>query len=132
MKQNKNKLILFLLLLLVFLFTSCDEVLTVVTENENGEKIVTKYISFIGEKVYDNSASFKNWEENDQVDYFLEEIEDECTFTIKNSKDQIVVLGNEESALELKFFEGGYSYMLYMNATTIEQTNKALESAFDY
>ena len=119
MKQNKKKFILLFSLLCVFLFTSCDEVLTVVTENESGEKVVTNYVSFMGNKVYDSSASFKNWKENEVLVSLLEEEGYEYDFTIKNSKDQIVVLGNEYYAFELKYFEGGYSYTLYMSSSAL-------------
>ena len=58
-----KKKLLFLLLscLAAFLLTSCDEVLSVVTVDENGEKVVNNYVSLFADKVYDESVSFKSW-----------------------------------------------------------------------
>ncbi len=58
----KRKLgMLFASCLLVLLITSCDEVLSVVTPGENGEKVVNNYVSMFSDKVYDESVSIKTW-----------------------------------------------------------------------
>lgn len=60
----KKKLgILLLLCLFVFMFTSCDEVLSVITEEKGGEKIVTNYVSMLEDTVYDESAPLKSWQD---------------------------------------------------------------------
>ena len=56
--MKKRLGILLLSCLLALLLTSCDEVLSVVTVGENGEKVVNSYVSMFGDKVYDETASF--------------------------------------------------------------------------
>lgn len=46
--------------LLALLLTGCDEILSVVTCNEEGEKVVNNYISIYGDKVYDATNSIKS------------------------------------------------------------------------
>jgi len=91
----------------------CDDVLSVVTLNEKGEKVVHSYISLMSDTVYDSTASLKNWRDiTEDNDLSLEGL----LFTIVNKKENIVVLGNDEVALEITFFEGGYKYTAYMSA----------------
>lgn len=108
----KKKLgILLLLCLLVFMFTSCDEVLSVVTEGEGGEKIVTNYFSMLEDTVYDESASLKSWQD---ITLFEKDIEmDDLLFKIENKKDNVVVFGSKEAAVELSFFEGGFKFKFF-------------------
>ena len=49
--------------LLAFLLTSCDEVLSVVTAGKDGEKVVNNYVSVISDKVYDDTVTFKSWQD---------------------------------------------------------------------
>jgi len=46
-------------------------------------------------------------------------------FTIVSVKENIVVLGTAESAIEIKFFDGGYRYTAFVSA---EAFSKAFES----
>lgn len=105
---------------LALLLTSCDEVLSVVTLDENDEKVVNNYISMFGDTVYDESISLKSWRDIDLFgdDDFLEM--DDLLFKIENKKENIVVLGDEEAAIEISFFDGGYKYTIFssMDALT--------------
>jgi len=98
----------------------CDDVLSVVTLNEKGEKVVHSYISLMKDTVYDSTASLKNWRDIAENEEFSM---DNLLFTIVNKKENIVVLGNDEVAFEINFFEGGYKYTAYMSA-------KGLSDAF--
>jgi hypothetical protein len=93
----------------------CDDVLSVVTVNEKGEKVIHTYISLIGETVYDATVSLRNWRDMEHLkdDDFSSE---NLLFTIVNSKENIVVLGTVEVAIEIKFFDGGYKYTAFMSA----------------
>ena len=53
--KRKFGVILFSLVLAVLL-TSCDEVLSVVTEGKDGEKKVSNYVSMFSDKVYDETV----------------------------------------------------------------------------
>lgn len=111
-------------LLLVLLLSSCDEVLSIVTAGENGEKIVNNYVSIISDKVYDETITLKSWQDIDFIDdeEFLDT--DDLLFKIENKKENIVVLGDEESAIEISFFEGGYKYTVF---SSIESLNRMFE-----
>lgn len=118
--------ILFLSFLLTFLFLGCDEVLSVVTVNEDGEKVVNNYVSVIGNKVYDESISIKSWQE---IDIFNSESPidmDNLLFKIENKKEKIVVYGDEDSAVEITFFDGGYKYNLYASANSLSNSFDSL------
>lgn len=108
--------------LFAMLLTSCDEVLSVVTVGENGEKVVNNYISMFGDKVYDETVSFKSWRETD----IMKEKEiaemDDLLFTIEDKKENIVVFGDKEAAIELSFFEGGYKYTLFASADSLQKS----------
>ncbi|MBQ5646926.1 MAG: hypothetical protein IIV07_07665 [Treponema sp.] len=111
-------------LLLVFLLSSCDEVLSVVTVGENGEKIVNNYVSVISDKFYDETVTLKFWQDIDFIkdEEFIEI--DDLLFKIENKKENIVVLGDEESAIEISFFDGGYKYTVF---SSIESLNRMFE-----
>lgn len=123
----KKKLgILLFSCLLIILLTSCDEVLSVVTENESGEKVVNNYVSMFDDTVYDESASIKSWRD---IDLFegadIDEIIDDLLFKIENKKENLVVFGNEDAAVEISFFDGGYNYKIY---TSIDSVDQAMNS----
>ena len=102
------------------LLMGCDDFLTVVTVNENGEKVIHSYISLIGDTVYDSTVDLKNWRDMEQIkdgDLLL----DDLLFTIVNKKENIVVLGNAETAIEISFFDGGYKYTAYMSADGLSE-----------
>lgn len=117
--------------LLALLFTGCDEVLSVVTCNEEGEKVVNNYISIFDDKVYDETSSIKSWTDLDIFDDGLVDIDDmdDLLFKIENKKEQIVVLGTEETAVEISFFDGGYNYTLFSSADSL---NNAINSSFNF
>lgn len=121
--KKKIKIFLFSLLLAILL-TSCDEVLSVVTVGENGEKIVNNYMSIISNKVLDETETFKTWQDISIVDD--EEVlkKDKLLFKIENAKEKIVVLGNKEAALEISFFDGGYKYTLYSSMENLNNMFK--------
>jgi hypothetical protein len=98
----------------------CDAVLSVVTVNENGEKVFHNYISLIGDTVYDATVKIKNWQEMEQLkdDDFSSE---NLLFTIVNQKENIVVLGTAEYAMEIKFFDGGYKYTAFMSSDDLSK-----------
>ena len=104
--------------MLSLLLMGCDDVLSVITVNENGEKVVHNYISIIGDTVYDATVSLKNWRD-------LEELKDDdlssidLLFTIVSNKDNIVVFGTAESAAEIKFFDGGYKYTAFVSVDSL-------------
>ncbi|GMO36016.1 MAG: hypothetical protein Ta2F_11900 [Termitinemataceae bacterium] len=98
----------------------CDDVLTIVTVNENGEKVIRSYISIIGDKVYDSTVTLKNWQESEFLkgdDFPL----DNLLFKIVNNKENIVVCGNNESAIEISFFDGGYNYTAYVSSDELSK-----------
>lgn len=99
--------------LLALLLTSCDEVLSVVTAGENGEKKVSNYMSVFRDTVYDETVSLSKWQDLSilEDDEFVES--DELIFKIVNKKENIVVLGDEDSAIEISFFDGGYKYTVF-------------------
>ena len=99
--------------LLALLLTSCDEVLSVVTAGENGEKKVSNYMSVFRDTVYDETVSLGKWQDLSilEDDEFVES--DELIFKIVNKKENIVVLGDEDSAIEISFFDGGYKYTVF-------------------
>ena len=110
--------------LLALLLTSCDEVLSVVTVGENGEKVVNSYVSMFGDKVYDETASFKSWKdiellsEEDAVDM------DDLLFKIESKKENVVVLGDKDAAIEISFFDGGYKYTLFASTDSLSNAFK--------
>ena len=108
-----KKKIWFLMGLFSLFLMGCDDVLTVVTVNEDGEKVIRSYISLIGNTVYDSTVSLRNWRD---VEYIKDGdlSSDNLLFTIMNNKENIVVLGNAEAAMEISFFDGGYKLTMYM------------------
>ena len=108
-------------LLLALVLTSCDEVLSVVTAGENGEKVVHSYVSMIGDKVYDESASINSWKSLDPFDGESVVNMDNLLFKIENKKENIVVFGDEEAAVEISFFDGGYKYTAFIATDALEK-----------
>lgn len=105
--------------LLALLLTSCDEFLSVVTVGENGEKVVNSYVSMFGDKVYDETVSFKSWKD---IEFFGEEDVvdmDDLLFKIENKKENVIVLGDKDAAVEISFFDGGYKYMLFVSTDSL-------------
>ena len=121
----KKKICLALFLcLLAFLLTSCDEVLSVVTVNKDGEKVVNNYVSMFGNKVYDESVTLKSWKDIELFnDYDGIDMED-LLFKIVNKKEKLVVLGDEKAAIEISFFDGGYKYKLF---SSMEELNNMFD-----
>lgn len=122
----KRKLgMLFASCLLVLLITSCDEVLSVVTPGENGEKVVNNYVSMFSDKVYDESVSMKTWNDIDIFeDKDVVEMMDNLLFKIENKKEKIVVLGDKNAAIEISFFDGGYKYTVF---SSMEDLNRMFD-----
>lgn len=124
--MKKKTGILILLLLCAFLFTSCDEVLSVVTENKNGEKVVNNYISMYKNSVYDKSVTIDSWENlvmfkgKNAID------KNKLLFTIKDKKENILVAGDAKSAVEVKFIDEGYTYTIF---SSMDSMNKAFSSS---
>lgn len=108
--------ILFFSLLLAVLLTSCDEVLSVVTAGENGEKIVNNYVSIISDKVYDETMTFKSWQD---IDIVNDVEKDDLLFKIENKKEKIVVVGDKNAAIEISFFDGGYKYTVFSSMESL-------------
>jgi len=104
-------------------FMGCDDVLSVVTVNENGEKVIHNYVSFIGNTVYDATVSLKNWRDMERLkdDDFLSK---NLLVTIVSKKENIVVLGTADYAVEIKFFDGGYKYTMFMSADGLSKAFK--------
>ena len=67
--MKKKIFFVFFSCLFAFMLTSCGKILSVVTVDDDGEKVITNYISVIGNEVYDASSSFSSWKEL-QNDYF--------------------------------------------------------------
>ncbi|MCR4925721.1 MAG: hypothetical protein K5917_05470 [Clostridiales bacterium] len=125
--KKKIGFIIFSILLAIFL-TSCDEVLSVVTEGKDGSKIVHNYISMISDKVYDESASMKSWRDIDPFGGESGIDMDNLLFKIENKKEKMIVYGNDESAVELAFFDGGYKYTAFV---ATEAFSEAMDSLSD-
>jgi len=111
-----KKKIWFVIVVFSLFLMGCDDVLTVVTINEKGEKVIHNYISLIGNTVYDSTVSIKNWRDMEQIKNDDDFSSDNLLFTIVNNKENIVVLGNAEAAVEISFFDGGYKYTAYVSA----------------
>lgn len=128
----KKKLKLFLVLgLLAILLTSCDEVLSLVTEGENGEKNVTNYISLMGNTVYDQTVSIKDWEKTEVFNTYDEEnfnnFKNNLIFKNVNKKDKIVVVADKDTAYEITFFDGGYKYKAFITMEAFERAMDSIE-----
>lgn len=121
--KKKLGLALFLCLF-AFLLTSCDEVLSVVTVNKDGQKIVNNYVSMFGNKVYDESVTLKSWQDLDVFNEYDSIDMEDLLFKIVNKKENIVVLGDEKAAIEITFFDGGYKYMLF---SSMDELNKMFD-----
>ena len=107
--------------LFAILLTSCDELLSVVTAGENGEKIVKNYVSVISDKVYDETVSFNSWKDTEILTDDDEVVKmDALLFKIENKKDQLVVLGDKDSAVELSFFDGGYKFTVFASMDSFD------------
>lgn len=79
----------------------------------------------IGDTVYDESVSLKSWEELELLKE--ENIDlDDLLFKIVNKKDKIIVLGDEEAAIEITFFEGGYKFKLFGSMDSLNEAFKDL------
>ena len=117
--MKKKIRILFFSILLGVLLTSCDEVLSVVTAGENGEKIVNNYVSIISDKVYDETVTFKSWQDLDIVDDEEVVEKNDLLFKIENKKEKIVVLGDKDAAIEISFFDGGYKYTVFSSMESL-------------
>lgn len=123
----KKKLgILLCLGLLSILLTSCDEILSVVTKNENGEKVVNNYVSMYGETVYDEESSLESWKDIrlSEGEKLVEE--GDSFFTILNKKENIVICGDKDAAIELSFFDGGYKYTFFTSAANMQSFSDSL------
>lgn len=110
--MKKKLSIILCLCVFAFLFTSCDEVLSVVTLDEDGNKVINQYVLMFEEKFYDETVSLKTWQEN----FFTDELDiemDELIFKIEDKKENLVVFGDTEAAVEMSFFEGGYNLKLF-------------------
>jgi len=114
-----KKLAVVVVVLSLFLM-GCDDVLSVITVNDNGDKVIHRYISIMGDTVYDATVSIRNWREIEQLqdDDFLSE---DLLFTIVSNKENIIVLGTDEYAVEIKMFDGGYKYTIFMSADGLSQ-----------
>lgn len=115
--KRKFGAILFSFVLAVLL-TSCDEVLSVVTAGKDGEKKVNNYVSIFSDKVYDKTVAFKQWK---NLDVFDDEEMDDVLFTIENVKEKLVVVGDEEVAFEISFFDGGYKYTIFSSMDSLNE-----------
>jgi len=102
----------------------CDNVLSVVTVNENGEKVIHSYISLIENTVYDSTANLKNWRNIELIKNGEDISLDKLLFTIVSNKENIVVLGNAEAAVEIRFFDGGYKYTGYASSDGLSEAFK--------
>lgn len=125
--MKKKFLILLLSCLAAFLLTSCDEVLSVVTVDENGEKVVNNYVSLFADKVYDESVSFKSWNDIELLSKEKAVEMNDLLFKIENKKENIVVLGDKESAIELSFFDGGYKYTLFASTDSLSESMNSIK-----
>lgn len=114
-----KKLILLTVVISLFLM-GCDGILSVVTVNKNGEKVVHNYISMMGDTVYDETVSLKNWQDMEQIKD-NEFMSGSLLFTIVNKKENIVVLGTEAYAMEIKFFDGGYKCTGFISAEGLSE-----------
>jgi len=101
---------------ILLFFTGCNEILTVVTGSEAGEKIVRNYISLYSNTIYDDTVSFKS-ALSEFDDGFNDA--DDILFLIRN-KD-LLVFGDESAAIEIKFFEGGYNITLFTSSEAIDK-----------
>lgn len=112
--------------LLAFLLTSCDEVLSIVTVNAEGKKVVNSYVSMMGDTVYDKNSSMKSWQDIELFDGEDVVDMDDLLFKIVNKKEKIVVFGDEGAAVEMRFFDGGYNYKLYTSADSLQNVGNSL------
>ena len=112
------KKVLFVMIVFSLFLMGCEDILTVVTVNENGEKVVHNYISLMGNNVYDATINLRNWRNIEELrnDDFSS---DNLLFQIVNNSENIVVLGNADAAIEISFFDGGYRYTVYMSADSL-------------
>jgi hypothetical protein len=110
------KKLAFTLVIGVFLFflMGCD-VISVVTVNDSGEKVIHTFISLMGETVYDATVSVNNWREMAHFNEWNLSSED-LLFSIVSRQDNMVVLGTADYAIEVKFFDGGYKYMMFVSS----------------
>ena len=125
--MKKKFLILLLSCLATFLLASCDEVLSVVTVDENGEKVVNNYVSLFADKVYDESVSFKSWNDIELLSKEKTVEMNNLLFKIENKKENIVVLGDKEAAVELSFFDGGYKYTLFASTDSLSESMNSIK-----
>lgn len=110
--KRKVGVLLFSFVLAVLL-TGCDEVLSVVTAGKDGEKKVNNYASVLSDKVYDETAKFKQLENLSVFDD-----EDKMLFAIDNEKEKLI-FGDEEVAYEISFFDGGYKYTVFSSMDSL-------------
>jgi hypothetical protein len=104
----------------------CD-FLTVATVDENGETVEYTYISLVDNTVYDSTARLKNWRDvwrrnaaingnNPSID---DSWDDTLLFTIVNEKENIVVFGDANGAVEMSFFNGGCKCAVYVSTDSL-------------
>jgi len=101
----------------------CDDVLSLVTVDEKGEKVIHNYISLMGNTVYDTTVSLKNWKDIELLkdeDFSTEDL----LVTIVSKKENIVVFGTADYAMEIKFFDAGYKYTVFMSAEAMSNSFK--------
>ena len=117
-----KKLALLIVVFSLFLM-GCDDVLSVVTVDKNGDKVFHNYISFMGNTVYDATINMKNWQDIEplQDDDFSSE---GLLFKIVSNKENIIVLGTAEYAMEIKIFDGGYKYTIFLSADGLSEVFK--------
>ena len=128
--MKKKTVIILVLFLLMLLLTSCDEALSVVTVGDNGEKVVNNYVSMFGKKVYDATATFRSWQDVNIVGFDDEKVKvadsisemGTLLFKIENSKEKIVVFGDKDAAIEIKFFDGGYQYTIFISMDEFDKS----------
>ena len=102
---------------LLFLM-GCD-VISVVTVNDSGEKVIHTFVSLMGETVYDATVSVRNWREMAHFNEWDELSVENLLFTIVSRQENMVVFGNADYAVEVKFFDGGYKYMMYISSDSL-------------
>ena len=117
-----KKLAVLIILLSLFLM-GCDDVLSVVTVDNNGDKVIHNYISFMSDIVYDATVNIRNWQDIEPLkdDDFSS---DDLLFKIVSNKENIVVLGTTEYAMEIKIFDGGYKYTVFLSADGLSDVFK--------
>ena len=63
----RMKKIWFVIPVFALFLMGCEDILTVVTVNENGEKVIHSYISIMGNNVYDSTVNLRNWRDIEEL-----------------------------------------------------------------